>query len=458
MSQIIKHLYGRAGFGLSAAEYAEKRDWTREQGVADLLNQARHNRPLHIQQPAIPEDLRTLSQAQKRDLIKASREGVQRLNIEWIKRMADPAQSALLERMTLFWHGHFACRTTGSRLAENQLNTLRQHALGNFRDLVLAIARDPSMIRYLNNQQNRKQQPNENFARELMELFTLGRGHYTEQDIKEAARAFTGWSSNLKGEFVFRRYWHDTGRKTFMGKSGNFGGEDIIDIILEKPEAARFIAGKIFDYFVSDRIDEVRVQELADRFYNSGYDIADLMHYLLTSDWFYEEKYRGAKIKSPVDLMAGLMRTLHLQFGEERAILYVERTLGQMLFNPPNVAGWPGGRNWIDNSTLMVRANLGNFLLLAAEANIRPKDNLKAQVRGAVMRRIEASVDLSELARQTEGMTDTVTLDYLFDWLLVTEPANGRALVSRFSGGATREDQLKEAMARILSLPEYQMC
>jgi uncharacterized protein (DUF1800 family) len=191
--------------------------------------------------------------------------------------MSNPNHSALLEKMTLFWHGHFACTIKVGMLAAQQLNSIQQHALGNFRDLVLAIARDPSMIRFLNNQQNKKRQPNENFARELMELFTIGRGFYTENDVKEAARAFTGWSSNLSGEYVFRERQHDFGEKRFMNKRGNFDGTDIIDILLERRETAHFITKKIYQYFVNEKVNERRLEQLAAGFYDKNYDIKWLM-------------------------------------------------------------------------------------------------------------------------------------------------------------------------------------
>ncbi|MDV7393426.1 DUF1800 family protein, partial [Arthrospira platensis SPKY1] len=155
-----------------------------------------------------------MNEERKQELLDKERQLVFSLNAKWIHRMASPVASPLLERAALFWHGHFACTSNLGLLASGQLSTLRRHALGNFRDLTLAMARDAAMIRFLNNQQNKKEQPNENFARELMELFTIGRGHYTEQDVKEAARAFTGWSSNLRGEFVFRKFQHDYGAKT----------------------------------------------------------------------------------------------------------------------------------------------------------------------------------------------------------------------------------------------------
>ena len=188
----IKHLYGRAGFGLSIREWEQKRNLSVSQAVNELFTNALATPPLSPPSTPDVEGFLQMSEQDRAETRKTERRLVVLQSAAWIKRMSDENESPLLERMTLFWHGHFACQSKTSGMASNQLNTIRKHALGNFRELVLAIAKDPSMIRFLNNQQNRKQKPNENFARELMELFTIGRGNYTEMDIKEADRAFTG--------------------------------------------------------------------------------------------------------------------------------------------------------------------------------------------------------------------------------------------------------------------------
>ncbi|MCB0635218.1 MAG: DUF1800 family protein, partial [Lewinella sp.] len=213
MMQDISHLYARAGFGWHPQLLARPPRNT-DEAVDALFTAADAAPPLAVVMP----DLSQLTDPQERQRLLRELLGGQ--SLDWIKRMADPAESALLERVSLFWHGHFACRILAGPLAAQYLNTIRSHALGSFRELCLGIARTPAMIRFLNNQQNRKDSPNENFARELMELFTIGRGHYSETDIKEAARAFTGWSSNQRGEFVFRRGQHDFGEKTFFGRTG----------------------------------------------------------------------------------------------------------------------------------------------------------------------------------------------------------------------------------------------
>ncbi len=453
----IKHLYWRAGFGLSPQEWTERQNWTIRRSVDQLFAKAETVEALEAPAP-VTDDPNRMNEEQAAELRKKERSRVNELNVEWLERMGSPAHSALLERTSLFWHGHFACRTVVGEWAVNQLNTIRQHALGNFRDLLLAIAKDGSMIRYLNNQQNRKQKPNENFARELLELFTIGRGHYTEQDIKEAARAFTGWSSTLKGEFVFRTRFHDFGRKTFFGKTGNFNGEDIIDIILEREETAYFIAKKIYRYFVNDQVDENIVREMAQIFYQSDYDIGTLLRGVFESDWFYSRENRGVKIKSPVELMAGMIRALNIQFEQKIGPLIVEKTLGQILFNPPNVAGWPGGKSWIDNATLMFRLNLIGVLFGASEINMRERTDLEATSRSRQNKRLAAKLDLAPFGEWLETANPESTFRQLSDFFLQTEPTVDYKTSSRFLLKNNPDNLLKTMILRLLSLPEYQMC
>ncbi len=453
----INHLYRRAGFGLSPGEWQAKKNFTPSQAVDELFRQT--EKIPEIFTPPTPQvRMKDLSREDRAELIKKERKNVLNLVIEWIDRMADERHSALLERMTLFWHGHFACTTRGSALAANQLNTIRQHALGNFRELVLAVAKDPSMIRFLNNQQNKKGKPNENFARELMELFTIGRGNYTEQDIKEAARAFTGWSSNLAGEYVFRPFQHDYGKKVFFGKQGTFNGDDIVDILLEQRATSYYIAEKVYRYFVNEQPREEIVQHLADVFYNSGYDIAVLMRSVFESDWFYDEANIGTKIKSPVELVAGMKRHLGVTFENELSVAIVLRTLGQLPFNPPNVAGWPGGKSWIDNSTLMLRLNLPFYLMDNSEVNVRPKDDLKAMQRGKGLKNLAAVVNLYPIQAMLDGQSETAAFEELRDWLLPTLPQFAKSHFDAVSEKMNTASPVQNMVALLMSLPEYQVC
>ncbi len=456
--QNIHHLYWRAGFGLSPQEWMQKQGQTRKEAVEELFQKASRAQPLPVAAP-FQGNPRAMEKSKFAELRKQARQDAILRNISWIERMADDNQSALLERMSLFWHGHFACQIRSGRLVDLQLNAIRKHALGNFRDLVLAMAQDPAMIRFLNNQQNKKKQPNENFARELMELFTIGRGNYTENDVKEAARAFTGWSSNFQDEYIFRTFQHDYGTKTFMGKTGNFDGADIIDILLERKETASFIAEKIFKYFVNERIEPARVRELADLFYDSGYDIGKLMRHLFLSDWFYEEKNRGHKIKSPVEYLAGLKKKLKVEFELPQSMIFLQRSLGQILFNPPNVAGWPGGRSWIDNSTLMLRLNIGAYLMTNAEVQFKVKEEPETMAMNRNARKLKARLELSDLEKQSRSMSDRELFDFLRNFMIVpNSKIQDQAFKKVISGVSSETERLQRALIFFTSLPEYQVC
>lgn len=446
-SSSVHHLLWRAGFGPAPNEWATRREWTITRTVDQLFPSAP---PELLPEPAITADYRKgkMTGKQRAEDNKKQRQFVAGMGHDWINRMADPAADALLEKMCLFWHGHFACTVRHGVLATRYLNTLRTHALGNFRDLLRAIARDPAMIRFLNNQQNRKASPNENFARELMELFTIGRGNYTETDVKEAARAFTGWSSNLRGEFIFRERQHDFGEKTFMGRTGPLDGDDVIDSILDRKETAVFLAARIFRFFVSTELNQEYITELADVLRASDYDIAVTMRHLFTSEWFYDPVHVGNRIKSPVELMAGLIRQLHITDLPVKGTVGIQRILGQLLFNPPNVAGWPGGRTWIDNSTLLTRLNLAGGILLAADLDLQLPDDLEGQNRQR-LKRLEATIDLVPLRRLTEGSSPTEARRVLADYLLAPpDPGNG----------VTAEATPDLLILRLLSTPEYQLC
>lgn len=453
----ILHLNWRAGFGLSPEEWQVQKNWSRRKAIQYLFREAKQVRQFKASLATGQSMLEMNKEARKEKRVK-DRQQVALLNTDWLKRMGNPQEPALLERMSLFWHGHFACKIKTAPLATQQLNAIRSHALGNFRDLLLAIAKDVAMIRFLNNQQNRKGRPNENFARELLELFTMGRGHYSEKDIKEAARAFTGWSSNLKGEYVFRSRQHDYGKKIFLGKTGDFNGEDIIDIILEQRETARFICQKIYCYFVNETPDSKRIDELAARFYTSNYEIEPLMRFIFESDWFYDKAHKGAKIKSPVDLVAGILRSLNVQFKNNRALIFVERALGQILFDPPNVAGWNGGRAWIDNSTLMLRLNLPGYLLHSGSVNFKAKDSLESKVRGAAFKKLMATVDLQVYQNQFGGLSNQEIFEQLAQLLLQCPSSIDRSFAEEYARKAGLDDYVKACLICLMSLPEYQMC
>ncbi|MEP6711832.1 MAG: DUF1800 domain-containing protein, partial [Ferruginibacter sp.] len=307
-----QHLLWRAGFG-PMAENAAGLDVVSQKNLWQLLLKTSAKQPekITVADNLVDglykgiKDVAEMQDAQKnadkkKMMRQQSREDLKNLNIRWLDEMIN-SEAQLREKMSLFWHGHFACRVINSYFQQELLHIIRSNALGNFGDLLKEVSKSPSMLQFLNNQQNKKSHPNENFAREVMELFTMGRGNYTENDVKEAARAFTGWGFNLQGEFVFRKQVHDEGEKTFLGKSGNFDGDDILNMLLEHSQTADFITRKVYKYFVNDTVDSEKVQWLSKRFKNNNYDIKKLLEDIYTSDWFYDEKNIGTKIKSPVE-------------------------------------------------------------------------------------------------------------------------------------------------------------
>ena len=282
-----------------------------------------------------------------------------RVALWWADRMVATPRP-LEEKMTLFWHGHFATSETKVRdyrklLLQNQ--TLREHATGNFRDLLLAVMRDPAMLVYLDNGQNVKDHPNENFGRELLELFTMGVGNYTERDIREASRAFTGWTNDVL-EFRVDREKHDDGIKEFLGQRGAFDGHDIVDIILAQPVTAEFISTKIYRFFVREVPSATTKTRLARVFREADYEVKPLLRAIFLSRDFYSSPSVATQIKSPVQLLVSTYRKLGLA-GAPTIPDFNSQTgrLGQALLYPPNVAGWSGGRTWITPATLLERGN-----------------------------------------------------------------------------------------------------
>jgi len=356
-----RHLLNRAGLGASIAEVETYARLTRVQATERLLavKGGVVPAPAWVEAPYFPPGrFRTLD-AEARTRLQAER--VER-NIElrewWLRQMlATP--DPLRERMTLFWHNHFVSgmqKVQSPQLMYRQNVLLREQALGNFGTLLHAVARDPAMLRYLDSAFNRKGRPNENFARELMELFTLGEGHYTEQDVKEVARAFTGWSLDPEtGAFLFRPAQHDDGPKTVFGREGNFGGDEVLDLLLERPETAVLIARKLWREFVSPQPAPAEVARIAGALRGSGYDIRAALRVLFNSDAFYAPANRGVLVKSPVDLVAGTLRQFEFKVPDVLPFVFAMGQFGQVLFEPPNVKGWPGGELWINATTLLRR-------------------------------------------------------------------------------------------------------
>jgi uncharacterized protein (DUF1800 family) len=282
----------------------------------------------------------------------------------WTQRMLT-TPAPLLEKMTLFWHGHFATSALKVRSPYKlwqQNETFRHHALGNFAALTKAISRDPAMMVYLDLQTSRSQHPNENFSRELMELFTLGEGNYSEPDIKESARAFTGYRIDRFEEFRFVRNQFDGSAKTFLQQTGNWNGDQIIDIILKQPAAAKFISNKLWKFFAYEDPDSQLIDKLAELF-RQNYEIRPLLETIFSSEEFYSQRAQDAIVKSPVQYVVESGRTLGVNLPGGRTLFAVCRRLGQVPFYPPNVKGWEGGKSWINTATLTFRYQLARQLV-----------------------------------------------------------------------------------------------
>src|SRR4030095_9897231 len=284
----------------------------------------------------------------------------------WLERiLTSPAP--LLEKMTLFWHGHFA--TSVQKVRDGywmwlQNDTLRRNALGNFASLTKKMSRDPAMMIYLDLQKSEKEHPNENWARELMELFTIGIGNYTEQDIRESARAFTGYRVHFgTHQFRFRALQHDETSKTFMDRTGSLDGDDIIDTLLEKPACGQFIGRKIWRYFVEDEPSQQIVDAFADRVRAHNYEIRPLLREILSSSEFYSGRVMRSQIKSPVQFLIQTAKLLEIPLPPVAIAQNAMRQMGQILFAPPSVKGWDGGKSWISTSTLLFRYNFANYLI-----------------------------------------------------------------------------------------------
>ncbi len=473
MNQIeYQHLMNRACFGATPEGIKDCSKKKRDDVVNELFSRSSKPEALTTIKREEVESIMADMKSGDADAKKAYRKmllekGVD-LNVAWLKKMMTD-QAQLAEKMTFFWHGHFACRDDNPVLLQSLNNVMRNNALGSFKNMLLAVAQSPAMLKFLNNQQNKKDAPNENFAREVMELFTLGRGNYTEHDIKEAARAFTGWSFDKDTlDFHFRDKQHDFGSKEFFGKTGNFDGKDITDLILAKEECARFIAGKIYQFFVNDVRDEKVIADLGHKFYMSDYDIGELMKEIFLADWFYDPKNMGARIKSPVELIVNTSRWLKAEYGGDDALIFVQRILGQVLFLPPNVAGWPNGKRWIDSSSLIFRMDFGRKLLEVSEFTQRLKvdddtDPNMAMLKEKSLKKkgkffeLNANINWDILGLNFTATGDADLFNQISQALLVAGGVSYDSAGYRFKE-TEKNAKLKGAVVYLMSRPEFQLC
>lgn len=453
----IQHLYWRAGFGITPKQLQKLTNKPRAQVIDELFNNSKTSTSLKIDISEFENiDFQSLKGDSKaiREFTKLLKDKLIDYNEAWVDRLKNPSE-LLRERMTLFWANHFVCRENNTLFAQQYNNTLRENALGHFGNFTKTISKEAAMINYLNLKQNKKQDPNENFARELMELFTLGKGNYSEQDIKESARAFTGYNHDFSGTFRFRRFQHDYNEKTFFNRTGYFSGDDIINIILLEKQCARFICEKIYSYFVNTNINKSNVEEMIEVFY-PRYDIEDLMRFVFMSDWFYDDINIGTKIKSPIDLIIGLNRDIPMQFNEQKHLLTLQKMLGQVLLRPPNVAGWKGGKQWIDSNTILLRLRLPSLLLNSAHISIKQKGEFNDRLDRLIKRKKDEHLPfkINHDWKQFESEYESVSIKNLQDYVLMSMPSNETQLFLNRLGKTSKQ----EYCIQLMSLPEYQMC
>ena len=474
------HLLARAGFGGPPRQVQTLVDMGFDKAVDHLVDfeQVPDDTPVAEVDPDI---IRPLNDEERRLAIEARRtqdaaalSKLQQIRIKmqaqdraqmaqvgrwWLQQFIATARP-MQEKLVLLWHNHFASnyRTVrDSNLMYMQNMFFRKHAAGSFADLAHGIIRDPAMIRFLDNNTNRVMRPNENLARELMELFTLGEGNYTEQDIKEGARALTGYQYN-DNTFSFNRRNHDAGDKTILGRTGKFDGDDFVNILIEQAACARFIAWKLYDHFVADvpyeKITEHRdankvILTLAVQLRDARYELKPVLRTLFRSRHFYDAAVRGQKIKSPVQLVVGSVRMLDAPTREPRVLTDSLRMMGQELFNPPSVAGWDGGRAWINTSTLFIRQNIAAYLIAG-------------KIPGSTgWNRDALDYDPTRLLADLPDREPTSVVNHLIDTLLLTPVAPERrkqlhTFMKERDQGITK-DSLVALLLLITSMPEYQL-
>ncbi len=426
-----RHLALRTGFAVEASQLKQWQELTRQQAVRQVLDSYQPTRvsglPGWLKTPSAPVRFRQLSASQKKQAQQTQRQQGWQLKGWWLNQMI-VTRSPFTERMLLFWHNHFTSalqKVKDPVMIYRQHALLRQQGLGNFQQLLTAIARDPAMLRYLDNRSNIKGKPNENFARELLELFTLGEGNYTEADVKAAARAFTGWGINHKTrQFRFNSRRHDQAGKLFMGHRGNWDGDDILRMLLSDARTAETVVRKAWRAFISPRPDPARVVYLARQFRTADYNIRTLMRLLLNEPAFWAAENRGVLIKSPLMLLAGLGRTFQLRPGKQAVQLaHQAARLGQDPFNPPNVKGWPGGASWVSSQSLLLRQQL------LTRFSRKPGQKQSMAMAGKRSKRPDYSAQLAAFNRRVSDKDKP-------DWLLVLPPAQplagktGRALTA----------------------------
>jgi len=460
--QKLIHLLNRATFGVNIDSLPNYLDKPRSEVVDMLFDESRSFKPFELASIKDFKFVRTEFDRQKYRAHRKQQSTVKKYLMRKFVINAMTTESQLREKMVFFWHDHFACNVPNPIKVQKQINTIRENALEYFGDLLVAISKDPGMNQYLNLQLNVKKRPNEDFGREILELFTLGEGNYSEKDILEAAKAFTGYGYDGKGNFYLYNDLHDNGVKEFMGKKGKFNGDDIIDIILENKLCGRYITSKIYKFFTGQNISEARLSELSNVFYNSGYHITTLLKAIFNADWFYEKPVLGARIKSPVELIISIGRLLKMKVIKVAYLYNLQKKLDQVVFEPPNVSGWIDGKSWIHFSTITERLSLAHYLITD-----RPRKILKYPEKISdegdspkFYRRVKSSVkmglqDLKNYLTENHLNNEVIQLSKLIF-------PNDVQHISKFLEQTQKKYNSKkidfdQVVIQLLSLPEFQI-
>lgn len=507
------HLLKRAGFGGTRDEINTLAQLTQEQAVNQLVDWEKI--PYEVKEPewASPgygalikdrSELRKMSEEKRKEIQqemqRMQRQNIQDLRERWLDRMLNTPRP-FQEKMTLFWHGHFATSTEKVKAAYfmwKQLDLFRRMGNGSYEKLLVEVGRDPAMLVWLDGSQSKSGAPNENYARELMELFTLGEGHYTEEDIKESARAFTGWNVEQFAQtvrFAPRRF--DDRRKKFLGESGNFKDEDIVRIILKQDQAARHLSSKLWTFFAYENPEPALIDSLAGTFRSEKMELKPLLKRIFLSKEFYSPKAIQTQIKSPVQWWIGMQKGLEVKRSMPRLSSTILSQLGQSLLQPPSVKGWDGGRTWISTTTLMLRHNvahmmvyggtpeslgMGDLLKRFAEAGQASQKKESGEISGGAMMEEQAEPMMEQrqqkmqkaMKRNAPGMIDPVKLApddlrqnrndlvaQLTERLMLSPPPASLVKTLQNSLADTdrvlNDEQVKALIYQIMIRPEFQL-
>jgi uncharacterized protein (DUF1800 family) len=440
--QRVGHLYRRAAFGATHAELEAGLKADPEALIAQLLKGGTGLAGFDAAMEPLAKNIARYNDAAH-------------LRAWWLTRMLH-SPHPLQEKITLFWHNHFAtsyAKVQSARFMHGQYELLRRHALGHFSQLLREMSSDPAMLIWLDGRDSKKGNPNENYGRELMELFSLGIGHYTEKDIREAARAFTGWEIN--GTIaVFNPNQHDDGKKTVLGQTGNWNADDIVRICLQQKSAAPFVVGKLYRFLITESIAPTPelLEPLAQQFRESDYDFGSLVKTMLSSNLFFSQQVYRTRIKSPADFVVNIVRGLEGKIGTTALAQSLEQ-LGQNLFSPPSVKGWDGGRSWLNGQTLLFRQNLALALTSTQDS------------------RFGRRCDPAALARAYDKKTDAKLVDFFLHLFLQGDvSAQTRTRLLDYQQHAHKlpapvywtEQEVADQRVRslchlVLTLPEFQL-